>query len=154
MDRESRNGNTAQHRPQRTAALPLRVCAASKWNRIWAKESCPVLAEDAHPSFRQMIGVLCDLRNPASWWQLLIMPPISNKHGHTTVQLALRMSYQPEPTDLGLVTTLDHLPISRYNVPMTRRTEFVTYRPKTILNEQKRPDHWFWTCCTAYPYKS
>lgn len=28
----------------------------------------------------------------------------------------------------------------------------LTYRPKTILNKQKRPDHWFWTCYTAYPY--
>lgn len=36
---------------------------------------------------------------------------------------------------------------------MTRRTEFVTYRPKTILNKHKRPDHWFWTRYTAYPYK-
>jgi DNA repair photolyase len=38
-------------------------------------------------------------------------------------------------------------------MPMTRRTEFVTYRPKTILNNQKRPDHWFWMRYTAYPYK-
>ncbi|MGD2207120.1 MAG: radical SAM protein [Anaerolineae bacterium] len=36
---------------------------------------------------------------------------------------------------------------------MTRRTEFVPYRPKTILNRHKRPDHWFWTRYTAYPYK-
>lgn len=36
---------------------------------------------------------------------------------------------------------------------MARRTEFVTYRPKTILNKHKRPDHWFWTRYTAYPYK-
>jgi len=36
---------------------------------------------------------------------------------------------------------------------MARRTEFVTYRPKTILNRHKRPDHWFWTRYTAYPYK-
>ena len=27
---------------------------------------------------------------------------------------------------------------------MTRRTQFVPYRPKTILNKHKRPDHWFW----------
>ncbi|HSR31253.1 MAG TPA: radical SAM protein [Anaerolineae bacterium] len=27
------------------------------------------------------------------------------------------------------------------------------YRPKTILNKHKRPDHWFWTRYTAYPYK-
>jgi DNA repair photolyase len=30
---------------------------------------------------------------------------------------------------------------------------FVPYRPKTILNKHKRPDHWFWTRYTAYPYK-
>jgi len=36
---------------------------------------------------------------------------------------------------------------------MTKRTEFVLYRPKTILNKHKRPDHWFWTRYTAYPYK-
>jgi DNA repair photolyase len=36
---------------------------------------------------------------------------------------------------------------------VARRTEFVTYRPKTILNQHKRPDHWFWTRYTAYPYK-
>jgi hypothetical protein len=36
---------------------------------------------------------------------------------------------------------------------MARRTEFVPYRPKTILNKHKRPDHWFWTRYTAYPYK-
>jgi DNA repair photolyase len=31
--------------------------------------------------------------------------------------------------------------------------EFVPYRPRTILNKHKRPDHWFWTRYTAYPYK-
>ena len=36
---------------------------------------------------------------------------------------------------------------------MARRAEFVPYRPKTILNRHKRPDHWFWTRYTAYPYK-
>jgi DNA repair photolyase len=36
---------------------------------------------------------------------------------------------------------------------MARRTEFVTYRPRTILNKSKRADHWFWTRYTAYPYK-
>ena len=36
---------------------------------------------------------------------------------------------------------------------MARRTEFVSYQPKTILNKHKRPDHWFWTRYTAYPYK-
>jgi DNA repair photolyase len=36
---------------------------------------------------------------------------------------------------------------------MTRRAEFVPYRPKTILNKGKRADHWFWTRYSAYPYK-
>jgi len=36
---------------------------------------------------------------------------------------------------------------------MARRTVFETYRPKTILNKHKRPDHWFWIRYTAYPYK-
>jgi DNA repair photolyase len=36
---------------------------------------------------------------------------------------------------------------------MARRTEFLPYRPKTILNKHKRPDHWFWVRYTAYPYK-
>jgi DNA repair photolyase len=36
---------------------------------------------------------------------------------------------------------------------MARRAEFVPYRPRTILNKHKRPDHWFWTRYTAYPYK-
>lgn len=35
---------------------------------------------------------------------------------------------------------------------MTRRTEFIPYRPKAILNKSKRPDHWFWTRYSAYPY--
>ena len=29
----------------------------------------------------------------------------------------------------------------------------MSYRPRTILNKHKRPDHWFWTRYTAYPYK-
>ena len=33
-----------------------------------------------------------------------------------------------------------------------RKTIFETYRPRTILNKSKRPDHWFWTRYTAYPY--
>jgi len=37
-------------------------------------------------------------------------------------------------------------------VGMARRTEFVPYRPNTILNKSKRPDHWFWTRYSAYPY--
>ena len=35
---------------------------------------------------------------------------------------------------------------------MSRRAKFVPYRPKTILNKSKRPDHWFWTRYSAYPY--
>ena len=36
---------------------------------------------------------------------------------------------------------------------MPRRTEFIPYKPKTILNKAKRADHWFWTRYSAYPYK-
>jgi DNA repair photolyase len=36
---------------------------------------------------------------------------------------------------------------------MSRRARFVPYRPKSILNKHSRPDHWFWTRYTAYPYK-
>jgi DNA repair photolyase len=35
---------------------------------------------------------------------------------------------------------------------MTRRVEFVPYRPKTVLNKNKRADHWFWSRYSAYPY--
>jgi DNA repair photolyase len=35
---------------------------------------------------------------------------------------------------------------------MSRRTTFVTYQPKTILNKGKRADHWFWSRYSAYPY--
>jgi len=35
---------------------------------------------------------------------------------------------------------------------MGRRTIFVPYRPKTILNKGKRADHWFWSRYSAYPY--
>lgn len=36
---------------------------------------------------------------------------------------------------------------------MSRRTEFISYKAKTILNKHKRADHWFWTRYSAYPYK-
>ena len=36
---------------------------------------------------------------------------------------------------------------------MPRRTEFIPYKHKIILNKHKRADHWFWTRYTAYPYK-
>jgi DNA repair photolyase len=35
---------------------------------------------------------------------------------------------------------------------MTRRAEFIPYRPKTVLNKNKRADHWFWSRYSAYPY--
>jgi DNA repair photolyase len=35
---------------------------------------------------------------------------------------------------------------------MARRTLFVPYQPKSILNKGKRADHWFWTRYSAYPY--
>lgn len=35
---------------------------------------------------------------------------------------------------------------------MSRKTEFIAYRPKTILNQSRRADHWFWTRYSAYPY--
>lgn len=35
---------------------------------------------------------------------------------------------------------------------MSRRTQFVPYQPKTILNKSQRADHWFWTRYSAYPY--
>jgi len=35
---------------------------------------------------------------------------------------------------------------------MSRRISIIHYRPKTILNIAKRPDHWFWTRYSAYPY--
>jgi hypothetical protein len=47
----------------------------------------------------------------------------------------------------------DRFPISRYNTPMARCAEFVSYRPKTILNKHKRPDHWFWVRYSAYPHR-
>ena len=36
---------------------------------------------------------------------------------------------------------------------MARRALFAPYQPKTILNKAQRPDHWFWTRYSAYPYK-
>ena len=34
----------------------------------------------------------------------------------------------------------------------SRRTVFIPYNPKTILNKSKRADHCFWTRYSAYPY--
>ena len=36
--------------------------------------------------------------------------------------------------------------------PTSRRTRFVPYAPKSILNKARRADHWFWTRYSAYPY--
>jgi DNA repair photolyase len=33
-----------------------------------------------------------------------------------------------------------------------KRTEFVPYKTRSILNKHKRPDTWFWIRYTAYPY--
>jgi DNA repair photolyase len=35
---------------------------------------------------------------------------------------------------------------------MSRRTTFVPYQPRSILNKGKRADHWFWSRYSAYPY--
>ena len=35
---------------------------------------------------------------------------------------------------------------------MARRTAFVPYSPRTVLNRARRGDHWFWTRYSAYPY--
>jgi DNA repair photolyase len=35
---------------------------------------------------------------------------------------------------------------------VVRRTFFIPYQPRTILNKGKRADHWFWTRYSAYPY--
>jgi DNA repair photolyase len=33
-----------------------------------------------------------------------------------------------------------------------RRARFVAYRPRRILNKNRRADHWFWARYSAYPY--
>jgi DNA repair photolyase len=35
---------------------------------------------------------------------------------------------------------------------MPRRTVFIPYSPQRIVNRHRRPDHWFWTRYSAYPY--
>lgn len=35
---------------------------------------------------------------------------------------------------------------------MSRRAEFISYSPRSILNKSKRPDSWFWARYSAYPY--
>jgi len=35
---------------------------------------------------------------------------------------------------------------------MSRRTAFLPYQPRSILNKARRADHWFWSRYSAYPY--
>ncbi len=35
---------------------------------------------------------------------------------------------------------------------MGRKTVFIPYTPRQVLNKHKRPDHWFWIRYTAHPY--
>lgn len=35
---------------------------------------------------------------------------------------------------------------------MARKAEFIPYKAKALLNKHKRPDHWFWTRYSVYPY--
>ncbi len=35
---------------------------------------------------------------------------------------------------------------------MGRSVTYKPYRPKSVLNQRKRADHWFWTRYSAYPY--
>lgn len=35
---------------------------------------------------------------------------------------------------------------------MSRRTRFVPYSPKRLVNKHPRADHWFWSRYSAYPY--
>ena len=35
---------------------------------------------------------------------------------------------------------------------MSRRAEFIPYKPRNVLNKNKRADHWFWTRYSAAPY--
>jgi len=35
---------------------------------------------------------------------------------------------------------------------MGRKTVFIPYAPRQVLNRHKRPDHWFWIRYTAHPY--
>jgi DNA repair photolyase len=35
---------------------------------------------------------------------------------------------------------------------MGRKTVFIPYSPKQVLNKHKRPDHWFWVRYTTHPY--
>ena len=35
---------------------------------------------------------------------------------------------------------------------MTRKAAFLPYQARSVLNKHKRPDHWFWTHYSVYPY--
>ena len=35
---------------------------------------------------------------------------------------------------------------------MGRKAVFIPYKAKSVLNKHKRPDHWFWTRYSVYPY--
>jgi len=35
---------------------------------------------------------------------------------------------------------------------VARKAEFIPYKAKALLNKHKRPDHWFWTRYSVYPY--
>jgi len=54
---------------------------------------------------------------------------------------------------LDPLAPLDRLASRRYHRPTAKRAEFVSFRPKTILNRGKRADHCFWSRYSAYPYK-
>jgi len=49
--------------------------------------------------------------------------------------------------------TVGLFPMRRYTMAMARRGEFVSYRPKTLLNKRRRPAHRFWTRYSAHPCK-
>ena len=89
---------------------------------------------------RFQIRAIHTVANALGYGSLLVAPP------ETTSGQVLRIGQ-------NLSSQLDRVPTCRYNVPMARRVEFESYRPRTILNKHRRPDHWFWTRYTAYPYK-
>ena len=35
---------------------------------------------------------------------------------------------------------------------MARKTTFIPYKTRSVLNKHKYPDHWFWTSYSVYPY--
>ena len=106
----------------------------------------------ASPTVRRKPSPCCATRPKASRWRSRSSSPaLPSPHSVEKESESLQQS-KPElchtswdswglsGTALGLVTILDHFPISRYNVPVTRRSGFVSSRPKTVLNKPKRPD--------------